>query len=137
MKIAIPKYFKMYNENKFEDLEEEDWTVKYDDYPELLDGGGAFVLRAVDGFQQRGILLVEHAGGDALPGAGAERGARTPLLPRVQGREADRLDSGDVARFGWAAVGCNRLGRNKLRASSFLCEERGQVGECGERQMKQ
>lgn len=40
MKIAIPKYFKMYNENKFEDLEEEDWTVKYDDYPELLDGGG-------------------------------------------------------------------------------------------------
>ena len=30
----------MYNENKFEDLEKEDWTVKYDKYPELLDGGG-------------------------------------------------------------------------------------------------
>jgi hypothetical protein len=39
-KIAIPKYFKMYNENTFDDLEVKEWTVDYSDYPEILEGGG-------------------------------------------------------------------------------------------------
>ncbi len=40
MKISIPKYFKMYNENTFDDLEEKEWSVKYEDYPQLLENGG-------------------------------------------------------------------------------------------------
>ena len=40
MKIAIPKYFKMYNENTFDNLEEKEWAVDYSDYPKLLEGGG-------------------------------------------------------------------------------------------------
>lgn len=40
MKIAIPKYFKMYNDNTFDDLEVKEWTVNYSDYPNLLEGGG-------------------------------------------------------------------------------------------------
>jgi predicted aldo/keto reductase-like oxidoreductase len=40
MKIAIPKYFKMYNENTFDDLKDKEWTVEYSEYPELLEGGG-------------------------------------------------------------------------------------------------
>ena len=40
MKIAIPKYFKVYNENTFDDLEDKEWTVEYSEHPELLDGGG-------------------------------------------------------------------------------------------------
>jgi len=38
--IAIPKYFKVYNENTFDDLNEKDWEAEYSDYPELLEGGG-------------------------------------------------------------------------------------------------
>ena len=45
MKLAIPKYFKMYNENTFDDLEVRNWTVEYSDYPEILAGGGG---RATD-----------------------------------------------------------------------------------------
>ena len=48
---------------------------------------------------------------------GAERGARTPLLPRVQGRQADRLHRRDLARSGRVAACCDRIGRNKLRPS--------------------
>ncbi|MCR4762042.1 MAG: aldo/keto reductase [Lachnospiraceae bacterium] len=40
MKIAIPKYFKMYNDNTFDDLEVSEWSVKYSDYPQLLSGEG-------------------------------------------------------------------------------------------------
>ena len=40
MKIAIPKYFKLYNENTFDDMEAKEWSVNYSDYPQLLEGGG-------------------------------------------------------------------------------------------------
>ena len=40
MKIAIPKYFRMYNENIFENTDNDEWTVEYSEYPQLLDGGG-------------------------------------------------------------------------------------------------
>lgn len=40
MKIAIPNYFKVYNENTLDDLEIKEWKVEYSEYPELLDGGG-------------------------------------------------------------------------------------------------
>ena len=39
MKIAIPKYFSLYNENTFDDLNAKNWTMDYSDYPELLEGG--------------------------------------------------------------------------------------------------
>ncbi len=39
MKIAIPKYFRLYNENKFDDLADDEWTLEYADNPELLEGG--------------------------------------------------------------------------------------------------
>ena len=38
MHISIPKYFRLYNENTFDDLEDPDWSLEYNDYPELLDG---------------------------------------------------------------------------------------------------
>jgi len=47
MKIAIPKYFRMYNENTFDDLEEKEWFVNYSDYPQLLEGGGGMVTDCV------------------------------------------------------------------------------------------
>jgi predicted aldo/keto reductase-like oxidoreductase len=40
MKIAIPKYFRMFNENTFDDLKDKEWSVEYSKYPELLEGGG-------------------------------------------------------------------------------------------------
>ena len=40
MKIAIPKYFRMYNENIFDNTDNDEWTVEYSEYPQLLDGGG-------------------------------------------------------------------------------------------------
>lgn len=39
MKICIPRYFDLYNENTFDDLNDEDWTVEYSDYPELSENG--------------------------------------------------------------------------------------------------
>ena len=40
MKIAIPKYFRMYNESVFDNPNDEEWEVEYDEYPQLLEGGG-------------------------------------------------------------------------------------------------
>ena len=59
---------------------------------------------------------------------GAERGTRTPLLPRVQGRQAGRLHRCDLARFGRVALPRDRIGRNELRPSRIFREERGQMG---------
>ncbi len=39
MKIAIPKYFRLYNENTFDDLNKQYWTLEYSDEPDLLEGG--------------------------------------------------------------------------------------------------
>ena len=39
MKIDIPGHFSLYNENTFDDLNDEEWTVEYSDYPDLLEGG--------------------------------------------------------------------------------------------------
>jgi len=55
MKIAIPKYFKMYNENTFDDLEDKEWTVEYSDYPEILDGGGGKATDCIACGQCQGV----------------------------------------------------------------------------------
>ena len=39
MKIAIPKYFSLYNENMREDMENKGWTVNYSNYGHLVSSG--------------------------------------------------------------------------------------------------
>ncbi len=39
MKIKIPRYFRLYNENTFDDLNIKNWTLEYSDYPDLTDDG--------------------------------------------------------------------------------------------------
>ena len=39
MKIAIPKYFSLYNENMREDMEKKGWTVNYTNYGNLVKSG--------------------------------------------------------------------------------------------------
>ncbi len=39
MKIAIPKYFSLYNENMREDMEEKGWTINFSNYGNLVSSG--------------------------------------------------------------------------------------------------
>ena len=40
MRIPIPKYFSLYNEDMREDLEEKGWTVNFNNYEKLTENGG-------------------------------------------------------------------------------------------------
>ena len=39
MKIAIPKYFSLYNENMREDMAKKGWTINYSNYETLINSG--------------------------------------------------------------------------------------------------
>jgi len=55
MKIAIPKYFSLYNEDMRDDLEHKGWTVNFTNYRNLVEGGAGKASECIGCGQCEGV----------------------------------------------------------------------------------